>query len=122
MTDHNAANIVGCVTDRIPRHLFVCTHERSSGKPACGRRGGDAIVAAVQRELLARGALDAFVTRCGCLGPCFDGPNAVLYPDATWYGELAIDDAQGLVDHLLQGVPHARKVAARPGSPDLDVE
>lgn len=85
------------------RHLFVCTNTVASGKPACGRRGGDAIMAAVQRELLARGGL-ARVTACGCLGPCFDGPNAVVYPDGTWYGELTVDDVPGLVDHLLDGV------------------
>jgi len=85
------------------RHLFVCTNTLASGKPACGRRGGDAIMAAVQRELLARGGI-ARVTACGCLGPCFDGPNAVVYPDGTWYGGLTVDDAPGLVDHLLDGV------------------
>src|SRR5215468_111871 len=66
------------------RHLFVCTNSRSSGKPACGPRG-DALVAAVQLELLVRDGGDALVTSCGCLGPCFDGPNAVIYPDGVWY-------------------------------------
>ena len=36
------------------RHLFVCTSSVASGKPACGRRGGDAVAAAVSRVLLAR--------------------------------------------------------------------
>ncbi len=84
------------------RHLFVCTNTIASGKPACGRRGGDAIMAAVQQALLARGGI-ARVTACGCLGPCFDGPNAVVYPDGVWYGELTVDDAPALVDHLLEG-------------------
>ena len=68
----------------------VRLHQRRSrsGKPACGPRGGDALMAAVQRELLARGATDVLVTPCGCLGPCFDGPNAVVYPDGVWYGGL----------------------------------
>src|SRR3954469_10240308 len=82
------------------RHLFVCTNSRASGKPACGPRGGDALVAAVQREVLARGALDALVTPCGCLGPCFDGPNAVLYPEGAWYAGLDPGDAAALADHL----------------------
>src|SRR5512141_860439 len=94
-----AAGLAGPRVDRAPaaqhgrsvasRHLFVCTNGRSSGKPACGPRGGDALVAAVQRELLARGAHDALVTPCGCLGPCFDGPNAVIYPDGAWYAGLS---------------------------------
>src|SRR5262245_33292842 len=79
---------------RVGRHLFICTNGRSSGKPACGPRGGDALVAAVQHQLLVRGATDVLVTPCGCLGPCFDGPNAVVYPDGVWYGGLAPDDAE----------------------------
>ena len=85
------------------RHLFVCTNATGSGKPACGPRGGAALVAAVTAELVARGAVDVLVTPCGCLGPCFDGPNAVVYPDGVWYGGLAADDASRLVDHLIDG-------------------
>src|SRR5215471_3823555 len=97
---------------RFRRHLFVCTQRRDGGgKPACGGRGGDAIVAAVERELASRGtsAASIAVTACGCLGPCFDGPNAVVYPDGTWYGELTAEDAPALVEHLLDG----RELAAR---------
>ena len=78
------------------RHLFVCTNTLASGKPACGQRGGDAIARAVQTQLIARGA-SALVTPCGCLGPCFDGPNAVVYPDGVWYG--------GLDEHAIELVP-----------------
>src|SRR5712675_1476543 len=58
------------------RHLFVCTNQVASGKPACGTRGGSEFLAAVQQALLARHASGVIVTPCGCLGPCFDGPNA----------------------------------------------
>ena len=101
----------------VSRHLFVCTNGRSSGKPACGPRGGDALVAAVQHELLARNATEVLVTPCGCLGPCFDGPNAVVYPDGTWYAGLDAGDAVRLADHLIAGTPHAAKQSERPGSP-----
>ncbi|HET9626194.1 MAG TPA: (2Fe-2S) ferredoxin domain-containing protein [Kofleriaceae bacterium] len=102
------------------RHLFVCTNDRSSGKPACGRRGGDAVIAAVQHALLARGgdaARAALVTPCGCLGPCFDGPNAVLYPDGVWYAELNREDGRALADHLVDGTPYPAKISRRPGLP-----
>jgi (2Fe-2S) ferredoxin len=98
-----------------PRHLFVCTNGRSAGKPACGPRGGDALVAAVQRELLVRGATDVLVTPCGCLGPCFDGPNAVVYPDGVWYADLVAADAGPLAGHLIDGVPLGPKISQRPG-------
>lgn len=95
------------------RHLFVCTNDRSSGKPACK---GTALVAAVQTLLLGRGATDALVTPCGCLGPCFDGPTAVVYPEGVWYGDLDVGDAARLVDHLIDGIPLGAKVTEPPGS------
>jgi (2Fe-2S) ferredoxin len=98
------------------RHLFVCTNPRSSGKPACGAGGGHAVLAAVQRMLVERRATDVLVTPCGCLGPCFDGPNAVVYPEGVWYGALTADDAAGLVEHLVTGTPHAPKVVPAPGT------
>ncbi len=74
------------------------------------------MLAAVQLLLIARRANDVLVTPCGCLGPCFDGPNAVVYPDATWYGHLEVADAPGLVDHLIDGIPLAAKITDPPGS------
>lgn len=100
------------------RHLFVCTNSRASGKPACGPRGGEALIAAIHAQLIARGATDVRVTPCGCLGPCFDGPNAVVYPDGAWYAGLAPDDAVGLVEHLTTGRPHAPKISEPPGVDD----
>ena len=97
------------------RHLFVCTSPRASGKPACGPGGGDAVVTAVQTLLIARGATDVLVTPCGCLGPCFDGPNAVVYPEGVWYGGLAADDAPRLVQHLMGGAPLTEKMTGPPG-------
>lgn len=98
------------------RHLFVCVNARSSGKPACGPRGGAALASAITNELLARGATDVLVTPCSCLGPCFDGPNAVIYPDGVWYAGLDPSDAPALADHLIDGTVHAPKVSEPPGS------
>ena len=97
------------------RHLFVCINDVGAGKPTCGKRGGAAIVAAVQLELVRRRATDVLVTPCGCLGPCFDGPNAVVYPDGVWYGGLEPDDAASLVDHLIDGRVLTTKITERPG-------
>jgi sirohydrochlorin cobaltochelatase len=97
------------------RHLFVCTNVTASGKPACGRRGGEAILAAVQQKLLERRATGVLVTACACLGPCFDGPNAVVYPDGVWYGGLTADDADAIARHLLDGVVHEAKRVEPPG-------
>ncbi|HSD89665.1 MAG TPA: (2Fe-2S) ferredoxin domain-containing protein [Kofleriaceae bacterium] len=97
------------------RHLFVCTNAVASGKPACGKRGGDAILAAVQRAVLARHGTGVMITACGCLGPCFDGPNAVVYPDGVWYAGLDESDADALASHLIDGVVHEAKRTGAPG-------
>jgi (2Fe-2S) ferredoxin len=91
---------------RFARHVFVCTQARAGGgKPSCGARGGDAIIAALQAAIAARPDLASTVavTACACLGPCFDGPNAVVYPDGVWYAELEVGDVDELVDHLAGG-------------------
>lgn len=88
-------------------HLFVCRNERpSGGRPACGQRGSG-IVAALQRELAARPDRwsEVRITESGCLGPCFDGPTVVAYPDGTWYAGVTADDAGALLDHHLDGAP-----------------
>ena len=71
-------------------------------------------MAAVQQELIAR-RVTARVTACGCLGPCFDGPNAVVYPEGIWYGSLSVEDADALADHLEHGTIYGAKRAEAPG-------
>lgn len=43
------------------------------------------------------------VTGCECLGPCFDGPNMVVYPEGIWYAGVAVEDVPEIVDHLAGG-------------------
>jgi|JI10StandDraft_1071094.scaffolds.fasta_scaffold126319_2 (2Fe-2S) ferredoxin len=78
-------------------HLFVCTNRRpDGGRAACGSRGGEQVYQAVVAAALAARA-PLRITPCGCLGPCFDGPNAILYPTGvTWTG-LTPADAASLV-------------------------
>jgi (2Fe-2S) ferredoxin len=72
-------------------------------------------MAAVHRELLVRKVTDVLVTPCGCLGPCFDGPNAVVYPDGVWYAGLEEGDAGQLAEHLISGAPLVARISQRPG-------
>jgi (2Fe-2S) ferredoxin len=94
------------------RHLFVCLNERSPGsRPACGERGGPAIFSALQRAIGHRPELwgQVAVTGCRCLGPCFEGPTVVVYPDAVWYAGVAAADAEEIVAaHLVGGQPVER--------------
>ncbi len=96
----------------VPRlHLFVCTNHRPiGGRPACG---ADELVSALTAGIAARQALrgQARVTACECLGPCFDGPNLIVYPEGVWYGGVRSTDVDAILDdHLIGGQPVARLV------------
>jgi (2Fe-2S) ferredoxin len=102
---------------RYARHVFVCTHTRApGGKPSCGARGSDAVVAALQRAVAASPRLvgEVAVTPCGCLGPCFDGPVAVVYPDGAWLAGVATSDVDDVIAWLGGGPPVARLAHAWP--------
>src|SRR5688572_31607820 len=94
------------------RHVFVCVNERpTGGKPSCANRGGAELHAALLRAV---GRLPALwgrvaVTSCGCLGPCFEGPTMVVYPDGVWYAGVRAEDAEEIVtEHFVAGRPVER--------------
>lgn len=92
----------------------MCTNRRPvGGRPACGNRGGVELAAALRHEVASRPELwgQVAVTACDCLGPCFDGPNLVIYPEAVWYAGVTADDAGEIADeHLTAGRVIARLV------------
>jgi (2Fe-2S) ferredoxin/predicted O-methyltransferase YrrM len=91
-------------------HVFVCDQQKPEGAPSCGARGGLAVIEALRREVVARGLEGQVqVTACGSLGLCESGPNAVVYPEGTWYRGLTPADATELVEeHFRNGRPVAR--------------
>jgi (2Fe-2S) ferredoxin len=87
------------------QHVFVCVNDRpTGGKPACGANGR-AVASALREELAKRPACwaDVAITESGCLGPCFDGPNAVIYPKGTWYARVNESDAREIFDEHIEG-------------------
>jgi (2Fe-2S) ferredoxin len=49
------------------------------------------------------------VTPSGCLGPCFEGPTVVVYPEAVWYTGVGPADVTEIVaSHMRDGVPVER--------------
>ena len=97
---------------KIERHFFVCSNQRpEGGKPSCGARGAGAILTALQEGLGRHPDLwgRVAVTPTGCLGPCFEGPTVVVYPEAVWYTYVDESDIDEIVDsHLKQGRPVER--------------
>jgi (2Fe-2S) ferredoxin len=93
-------------------HLFVCQNDRpAQGRPSCAARGSVEVLGALQRaigrdsELWGRVA----VTPCGCLGPCFEGPALVVYPEGVWYAGVRAADVDEIVaSHIKGGVPVSR--------------
>lgn len=92
--------------------MFVCTNARpEGGKGSCAQRGSNDVLRALETALARDGELSSSVavTACGCLGPCLDGPNLVVYPDGVWYAGVRASDVEELVrEHLRGGRPVER--------------
>jgi len=92
---------------RAERHVFVCVNRRpEGGRPSCGTGGGAEVAAALRHAVAAREDLwgRVAVTGCECLGPCFDGPNLVIYPEGVWYSGVGVDDVAEIAErHLAAG-------------------
>jgi (2Fe-2S) ferredoxin len=94
------------------RHFFVCVNRRPvGGRASCAARGSEDILAVLERGLAEHPSLwgRVHITTTGCLGPCFDGPSLVVYPEGVWYAGVTVADAEEIVaSHLVGGVPVER--------------
>jgi (2Fe-2S) ferredoxin len=72
------------------------------------------VLQAFWAELQKRNVYDKVaVTYSGCLGPCDQGTNVLVYPEAVMYGNVTPADVAEIFDkHLLGGEPVARLVAS----------
>ncbi|MGH3144405.1 MAG: (2Fe-2S) ferredoxin domain-containing protein [Rubrobacter sp.] len=78
--------------------MLVC------GGGDCKKRGARDVRAALKGELRAAGMKgDVRVDSVDCLGLCKHGPNAIVYPQGTWYLGLVEDDVPEIVERHLQG-------------------
>ncbi|MGA3160064.1 MAG: methyltransferase [Terracidiphilus sp.] len=93
-------------------HLFVCTQQKPEGVPSCPASGSLAVLAALDREIQARGlGGDVQLTTCGCMGLCEEGPVMVVYPEGIWYQRVQASDIPEIVDrHLCDGKPVDRLI------------
>jgi (2Fe-2S) ferredoxin/predicted O-methyltransferase YrrM len=93
-------------------HLFVCTQQKPEGVPSCASKGSAEVLAALEREIQARGLdNDVQLTTCGCMGLCDEGPVMVVYPEGAWYRRVQPSDAPEIVSqHLREGKPLDRLI------------
>ena len=76
------------------RHVAVCTNQ------SCAAAGAPAVLERL-RQAERDADADARVTRTSCLGACGEGPMVAVYPDGVWYGGVAPEDADRVVDEHL---------------------
>lgn len=97
---------------RPDRHVFLCTQARPPGHPrsSCADHGCAAVYEEFlwqlqQRDLFGR----VQVTATGCIGPCSEGPNVLVYPEGVMYARVGqADVAEIFEQHLEQGRPLER--------------
>ena len=88
-------------------HVLVC----AGGD--CKKRGSKDIRKALKSELRERGMVgDVRVDCVDCFGLCKHGPNAVVYPDGTWYLGLREESVSEVVERHLGGGEPVEKLAA----------
>jgi len=87
------------------RHVLLCL-----GPNCCTAEEGEAAWAALKRIMKEKGLTEGenacYRTRVGCLRICCQGPQAVVYPEGTWYHHLTVDRIEQFVQqHLIEGKP-----------------
>ena len=85
------------------KHIYVCTHERETGKSCCARRDGEKILEklkgyVVENSLKGR----ARVNRSGCMDFCEQGVNVMVYPDHRWYSGVTVESADRVIEEHLK--------------------
>ena len=89
------------------RHVFICMNQRENGHPRgdCASKGAEAVVARFKEQVKVKGLKPQIrAQKAGCLDTCEEGVSVVVYPEATWYAKVTIDDVDEIVErHLLQG-------------------
>ena len=97
---------------KFERHIFICGNQRPAGHPrGCCDPTAKAELQKLFKQKLAERGLKGRVraNQSGCLDQCEHGPNLVVYPEAVWYGGVALADVDEIVEsHILGGKPVER--------------
>ncbi|HEX5363249.1 MAG TPA: (2Fe-2S) ferredoxin domain-containing protein [Gallionella sp.] len=87
------------------RHVFVCSQNRPAGHPrgSCTQNGCAEVVDEFMKQWMQRQCFaQVMVTPSGCIGPCSEGPNVLIYPEGVMYSHVTKEDVGEIFDsHLL---------------------
>ena len=80
-------------------HVLVC------GGTGCASSGSGEILESFKTQIAEKGlAQEVSVVQTGCHGLCALGPIVVVYPEATFYSQVKLEDVPEIVsEHLLKG-------------------
>ncbi len=94
------------ITQNPMKYIFVCAQQRPPfhHKPSCGE-AGMRIREALRIKVEEMGLNERVrVSMSGCLGPCDDGPNVMVFPDNVWYKKVSEADVDEIAKSELE--PH----------------
>ena len=87
--------------------LFICANERSNvERESCGVTHKSFLLSRVFKDECKRRGLQIRlrVTSSGCLGPCDEGPHAVLMPNNLWFQGFTEDDCSAIMDTIEKNI------------------
>ncbi len=103
------------MSNKPQRHVFVCTQNRPPQHPrgSCAAKGSTAVLQAFWAELQKRQAYDKIaITYSGCLGPCDQGANVLVYPEGVLYRGVTPADVDEIFNSHLEGSQPVQRLLA----------
>jgi (2Fe-2S) ferredoxin len=88
-------------------------NQREEGHPrgSCDPSGQGELQRLFKAKLSKRGLKLVRANKSGCLDQCELGPTVVIYPEAVWYGKVAPEDVDEIIEsHIVNDQPVRRLI------------